>query len=368
MKKLLYSLSGILAFVFLFLAHSTPVSAIVQKVQVESVQFTFSNGAKQLKDVWGNSGTSTPVFFPSGAMGVSAIQINFNPISVKSGQLMNLEFSMVGTATNEGGVEINNIPISLNISMQSQCPVSSNSNFAVTDCNFDLTPITPGNRYPNSLSSASSVYLYDRILYFYTYHITGYFNSSTTYSNLAFDWRIFNETNVVSSPTYSSNDDYSLTVIRPFIQLYDDLTSKQQTDAINQNTESVDNQTQQQKEQFDKEQQQREEDEKKANDSGDKSQSDADDAQAGVDESSASLFSVVTSIKDSIMQGSDRGNCTISANFGFFDAGTIDICTGGSKIKPIISIVGDVMLVFFTFGSALTLLNTFIKLYDEAFR
>lgn len=118
-----------------------------------------------------------------------------------------------------------------------------------------------------------------------------------------------------------------------------------------------------QKQQAEKEEQQRKEDEEKANQTGSDSQDKSDASQSEVDAGSASLFTVINGVKDTILQGSNTGNCKISGDFGFFNAGDIDICTGGSKIRPITSVVGTVMLIFFMFTSALTLLARFKELY-----
>lgn len=146
--------------------------------------------------------------------------------------------------------------------------------------------------------------------------------------------------------------------------------------AINQNTTAVNNAANQahkdsqaqlefDKQQAQKEEEQRKKDEQAAADSGDKSQSDANQSQSDVDNASASLFSVINGVKDTILQGSDKGDCTISGNFGFFDVGTINLCTGGGAVRPITTIVGSIMLIFFTFTAALTLINKFKDLYCE---
>lgn len=137
------------------------------------------------------------------------------------------------------------------------------------------------------------------------------------------------------------------------------------TNAANQAHKDSQAQLEFDKQQAEKEEQQRQEDEKKAQDSGDQSQSDADQAQSDVDNASASLFSVINSVKDVILQGSNTGDCSISGDFGFFNVGTVNLCTGGDKIRPITSVVGSVMLIFFTFMAALSLINKFKDLYCE---
>lgn len=146
--------------------------------------------------------------------------------------------------------------------------------------------------------------------------------------------------------------------------------------AMNQNTTAINNAANQahkdsqaqldwEKEQAKKEEEQRKKDEQSAQNSGNQSQTDADQSQSDVDNASASLFSIINGVKDTILQGSDKGDCTISGNFGFFDVGTINLCTGGGAVRPITTIVGSIMLIFFSFTAALTLINKFKDLYCE---
>lgn len=118
-----------------------------------------------------------------------------------------------------------------------------------------------------------------------------------------------------------------------------------------------------QKQQAEKEEKQRQEDEKKAQDAGDKSQADSDKSQSDVNDSSGNLFTVINGVKDVILQGSNTGNCSISGDFGFFNVGSINLCSGSSYILPITNVVGTVMVVFFMFMAALTLLQRFKDLY-----
>lgn len=122
------------------------------------------------------------------------------------------------------------------------------------------------------------------------------------------------------------------------------------------------------KQQAQKEEEQRKEDEKKAQDSGDQAQNSADDSQSDVNSATGNFFTVINGVKDSILQSSNKGNCKISGDFGFFDSGQIDLCTGGSKIKNITSVVGTVMLTFFVFNAAITVIEQFYDLYMEYMR
>lgn len=122
------------------------------------------------------------------------------------------------------------------------------------------------------------------------------------------------------------------------------------------------------KQQAQKEEEQRKEDENKANSAGSDSQSSADDSQSNIDSGTGSFFSIINGVKDSILQGSNKNNCSISGDFGVFNVGSINLCTGGDKVKPITNIVGTVMLAFFTFNAAITVIKQFYELYMETMR
>lgn len=104
-----------------------------------------------------------------------------------------------------------------------------------------------------------------------------------------------------------------------------------------------------------------------ADDSKNNAQSSSDQSQSQADSDSANLWQIINTFKDTVVQ-SEPGHCTISGDFGFFDAGSIDICTGGAAFRPITTIVGTIMLLFFTFTSAISLVNSFLQLYNESLR
>lgn len=127
---------------------------------------------------------------------------------------------------------------------------------------------------------------------------------------------------------------------------------------------SVDNLNQSQQDHWKEEEQQREEDENKANQSGQDSQDKSDASQSELDGASKSLFGVLTGFVSSITN-TKPGTCTISANFGFFDAGNINLCTGASKIVPITNVVGSVVLIGLIIPACISLLHRFLSLYNE---
>lgn len=120
----------------------------------------------------------------------------------------------------------------------------------------------------------------------------------------------------------------------------------------------------QQKQQFEQEQQQREEDKQASKDSGDNSQTSSEDSQSQVDEDSKNLFQILTEFVGAITN-TQPSNCSIDADFGFFNAGNINLCTGASKFRPITTVVGTIMLIALTIPAIVTLLHRFMALYDE---
>lgn len=96
------------------------------------------------------------------------------------------------------------------------------------------------------------------------------------------------------------------------------------------------------------------------NDAQDKS----DSAQSDVDNSSKNLLQILTDFVSAIT-GTSAGSCDITGDFGFFNAGTINLCTGAGKIVPITTIVGTIMLVGLCVPAVITLLHRFLDLYNE---
>lgn len=115
---------------------------------------------------------------------------------------------------------------------------------------------------------------------------------------------------------------------------------------------------------IEREEQEREEQKDKAENAGSDSESSSEDSQSAVDDASASLFDVLTKFVGAIT-GTSAGSCGISGDFGFFNAGTIDLCSGASKITPITTIVGTIMLLGLVIPGVLSLLHNFIDLFNE---
>lgn len=152
-----------------------------------------------------------------------------------------------------------------------------------------------------------------------------------------------------------------------YVQLKSD-DSQAVIDAIKNSSDQAHTDSQAQldfdKEQAKKEEEQRKEDEDKANQAGSDSQTSSDNSQSEVDSASKGLFDILTSFVGSIT-GASPGTCSVSGNFGFFDAGNIDLCTGSSKITPITNVVGAVMLIGLIIPACVVLLHRFVDLYNE---
>lgn len=123
-----------------------------------------------------------------------------------------------------------------------------------------------------------------------------------------------------------------VTISQPFISVYHSAESQ-----INSSVNDVNDTL--------KDQQQKEED--AANQNQDDLKSDSDSSQNNVDDATQSLMSVVTDFVSAITSASPS-NCTIDMNFGFFDAGSVNLCTGKSGFSGIVSIVGSIMMIGFT--------------------
>lgn len=117
-------------------------------------------------------------------------------------------------------------------------------------------------------------------------------------------------------------------------------------------------------EQGEKEDQRYEDAQNKANDAQNNGQSSSDQAQTDVSNDSKNLLQILTDFVSSISNTS-AGTCNISGDFGFFDAGDINLCSGASKIVPITTVVGTVMLVGLTIPAVISLLHRFLDLYNE---
>lgn len=119
-----------------------------------------------------------------------------------------------------------------------------------------------------------------------------------------------------------------------------------------------------QKNRWDKEDEQRDEDKQASEDASNNSQSSSDDSQKQADDASKNLFQVLTEFVSAI-SGASASSCSITGDFGFFNVGSIDLCTGASKVQPITTVIGTVMLIGLCIPAVVTLLHRFVSLYNE---
>lgn len=148
----------------------------------------------------------------------------------------------------------------------------------------------------------------------------------------------------------------------------DESTTAGVIDAINSQSAKEDErwaeQQKQREEDLKREEEQRKEDEKKAEDASSDSSQSSEDSQKEVDDASKNLFQILTDFVSAIT-GTSAGTCSISGDFGFFNAGNINLCTGAGKITPVTTVVGTIMLIGLIVPAVISLLHRFVALYNE---
>lgn len=192
-------------------------------------------------------------------------------------------------------------------------------------------------------------------------------SNSELYYRVELDFEITKKTQSELLPMGGDFFSAPYTATSFFVEIFYD-TVVISTPSLSADTQAVvgatDKQTQQNQEHFDKEQEQREEDKKASEDASNNSQSSSEDSQSEVDDASKNLFQILTEFVDAI-GGSSSSSCSITGDFGFFNVGNIDLCTGASKVRPITTIVGTIMLIGLIIPAVITLLHRFVALYNE---
>lgn len=277
---------------------------------------------------------------------------------------VNPRFFLGGSSANPGS---SYITIDAGVKFDLQYTVrSGHSLSAAVNC-----PGTNGSFVVDSceVSALSSTYLFDApglsnsLNLWDTYHvkIIGHLSSKLT----------FNRIDLSGYPFMRSPDD-SNAYKQGFYVYFSPVSFYTETDEA---TTAIDNQTQEMQKQWEKEDQQRQEDikreeeqrkqdEEKADTTGSDSQTSSEDSQKDVDDASKNLFQILTDFVNAITNTS-AGTCSISGDFGFFNAGNIDLCVGASKITPITTVIGTIMLIGLTIPAVVTLLHRFVDLYNE---
>lgn len=365
MKRFLYLLSGLIASLLLIFASSIPANAVDFSIEVVSLA-EYSSPSFSLDGYNYKTGL---VDLPSSYVG--AIHVNTG----SSYPLTKGDFVQVNTTIVSNGVCNSTDVVDLGGS-SARYPLLDMKIVGQQSYNGSYCATIVNTIYRSEHSSSVSIYTFPA---FFQNNAGSKFHQVRVNSVSFFRYNGSSQANLAPILEYINNfhkqTSQQLSILFNEVHAYRTETGNK-LDAINsalgqiknESTNigsSIDNLNQSQQDHWNKEDQQREEDENKADQSGQDSQDKSDASQLEVDSSSTSLFAVVNQVKDVILQGSPSGSCVISGNFGFFDAGNIDLCTGGSKVRPITSVVGSIMLLFFTFTAALTLLNRFKELYSE---
>lgn len=189
-------------------------------------------------------------------------------------------------------------------------------------------------------------------------------NSSSSGTNENFDTFA---THNVSGIAKNSGDQLCFTGIwavgqnSPWLMTQPVLTTYPVDDSVVQSIDDVNNTLQENQK---KEEQQREEDKKASEDASNNSQTSSEDTQSQTDEASKNLFQILTDFVGAVTSASPS-SCSISGDFGFFNVGNIDVCSGASKIQPITTVVGTIMLIGLIIPAIIVLLHRFVDLYNE---
>lgn len=363
MKRLLWLCSGILSVFILSFANSLSASAFsvedytnLPLFYIQDFSFTSNNAIV---------GNSTKVFpsilysFRSNAFNKPVTLNNLrlipsNSYSFKSGDVQKFRVSINISSGNYGMV---------------YCPIGNSSNYTLIDC--QITAFGGGLENLNSSSITDNVVKSWNAHSSYTYNmdLVIRFDKDLTLTSstpILFEGGFFRNLPDTTAPFDFSNINSTITVLPQ--GTFRPKTTQSVQDAINDASDQAHKDSQAQldyeKEQAKKEEEQRKKDEQDAQNKGDQSQTDSDDAQSDVDNASKNLFQILTDFAGAIT-GTSAGDCNITGDFGFFNAGNINLCTGASKITPITNVVGSVMLIGLAIPAVITLLHRFIALYNE---
>lgn len=338
-KRLCYLLSGIIAGLLMTFLSASPASAYNFDIH-SAGSYKFLAGSSRFYNRDGGNAAmsylstdSSHNYYPNGIGSTTGGQLSYVVLALDTNIPAGSLLSFIWAAP-ESYVNIWSSPIQ---------PHAGFGQFVV----LDYESITGSNSYVSSSDVNSGGYVFTKVTILTTEPLNAFaFNMSWIPLSGARWFGFFPQT---------------------YVQLKSD-DSQAVIDAIKNSSDQAHKDSQAQldfdKEQAKKEEEQRKEDEDKANQAGSDSQTSSDNSQSEVDSASKGLFDILTSFVGAIT-GASPGTCSVSGNFGFFDAGNIDLCTGASKITPITNVVGAVMLVGLIIPACVVLLHRFVDLYNE---
>lgn len=354
-KSFFYFLSGIIACILMTFASAPSANALVIRSPKHFIAFTdlqpttnnltltLADSARNFFDYLISLPTNG---YPSY---ISNVILRFPQVrDVSAGDYFTLDLTFYLDSGRPGVSKPTDTGFHNSTTVLPYCP-TLNSNFAIMDdCSIDyFVSQTTGEGDSNLAGHTTNTQ------YTTTYHVnlTGHFVSDNAYlSSIELRGNILG---IYGHHNSNGVQDFNISSSGMIIYSVDDTTS-----------DAIKDQTQKQEEQWQKEEEQRKEDEDKANQAGSDSQTSSDDSQKELDLASKGLFDVLTSFVGAIT-GASPGSCSISGDFGFFNAGNIDLCTGASKITPITNVVGAVMLIGLIIPACVVLLHRFVDLYNE---
>lgn len=358
-KSFLYLLSGIIAFALVVFSYSLPASALT-RLDFSTLNLIAGSDIS----VSGTQRLDNGYYYfvlknTSNYDGYGKISLNASLLQtgVNKDQLITVNFAVSFSTTDPNGTTDSGANI--NLDLTPLCPAYVNfttGQGVVEECNIaNMTPLTikSGNGGVNTHNNSSKTYA----VYNYQLRIRPTSESFIQLKNIYFG---------PIAGAYSQGRNINVTVLMGNSEI--DYRPDPVVEAIKDSSDQAhkDNQAQLDwdKQQAEKEEQQRKDDEEKANQTGSDSQDKSDSSQSDVDSASKGLFDILTSFVGAIT-GASPGTCVISGDFGFFNAGNIDLCSGASKITPITNVVGAVMLIALVIPACVVLLHRFVDLYNE---
>lgn len=357
MKRFLWVLSGIISAVLISFCASGYANASEGSLLPTSVDFAIKQGISDYSTSFGVGSANISFKFNtvSGSPRVSDLFLyndNFNLIDV--GDYISISYTILIQRSAQTNLDF----------LQLSTPVSGcigpRIGSALQYISCDITSID-SSVYQNTENSFYS--------YVSSYHIQAKFRLAEKLT------RAIPTSGIVvngQTPYYIVGDSIDVAIYFDPVSWSSSSSDSATVDSINNSANQAHQDSQAQldfdKQQAQKEEEQRQQDKQKAQDSSVNSQSSAEDSQSDIDNATGNFFTIINGVKDSILQGSNKGNCNISGDFGVFNVGSINLCTGGSKVTPITNIVGTVMLAFFTFNASITVIKQFYELYMEYMR
>lgn len=314
-KRFVYLFSGLLAVLLLSFCSSIPVSAVslasgTYKATSVSLYANSTAGGWSGRFELGSSSLDRGYFYTSTAKNeyLSDICFNFSGLSLPSD---NSYFSMTFNVFASAPIALPNSSNGVVLNTVAVAPY--------TDVQLK-TPVSTSSQYRNEFSQS--------------YFLSGY--THTTGSSVCLGG-IFTSDILSSSAVQQNSVHYWISPAS--ITFFAD-PEKAREDAAKEEQEAV----------------------------ADESKSDADSSQNQTDSATSSIFSILQGFLGALQTGfSAQGSCNLSLDFGFFDGGVQNICTGLSSFSGIVTPIITIVMIGVIIGLSIAIFHNFKSLFNEIF-